>query len=151
MLLQCLQDFTSVAFKAFSVVLESHHIKTKTFEIKLLKITESLVFDEKFLEFTRDSNIYFIFFYRPEFLKIWKLSPNHLKLSTNNPISVISWKNLIWMIQHKSYSAFAESPKFHLYRFQGHSLRCLWKTIIFNRTHLKPGTNHEITGFWRKT
>ena len=51
---------------------------------------------ERFLEFTCGCSILPLSFL-PEFLKVCKFSPNHLKLCTNERSSLPWWENLLWI------------------------------------------------------
>ena len=107
---QSLQDFTDIAFKGLLCInclhSESHHIASKSFETfhpqpndEVLMIKLSLghcwFTEQIFVQLTYSSKIN-SFFYVPEFVKVWIILWNRLKLSTNDRLNIRYWKNLVW-------------------------------------------------------
>ena len=114
--LESVLDFTYIAFKGLLCGIfahpESHHVDLKSFGtlpkspnywllMKKLSFDHLWYTSEMFLEFTVSSNILPLLLF-PQFLKVWKLLWNHLKVCTNDRISLRYWKNLLWITQHKS-------------------------------------------------
>ena len=143
--LQTLQDFTSVAFNCYLfcifVHLGNHHIASNWFEILhtspnhcLLLIKQSLsnlwCTAERFPELTSGSNILPLSFL---FLKFWKFANSH-KITWNFAqmtgtvfVDGKTYFELPWI----HLSGFADSPRFHLYSFQGLSL---WYLCAFGNS-----------------
>ena len=101
-----LYSFQGYLFGIF-LHLGNQHITSNWFEILhtspnhcLLSIKQSLsklwCTAERFLELTCGCSILPLSFL-PEFLKVFKFSPNHLKLCTNERSSLPWWENLLWI------------------------------------------------------